>query len=42
MVNDILAEFSGTNAKLLWSVSIDGSRMQEETYKILAVLQKQH
>ena len=39
-VKDIHAEFSGSNAKLWWSVSIDGSSMQNETYKILAVLQR--
>ena len=40
LVNDIQAEFSGDNAKLKWSVSIDGKKLDSETYKILAVLDK--
>ena len=40
LVNDIQAEFDGEKAKLKWSVSIDGKKMQSETYKILAVLDK--
>ena len=40
LVNDIQAEFAGDEAKLKWSVSIDGTKMQSETYKILAVLVK--
>ena len=41
LVNNIQAEFKGDNAKLKWSVSIDGKKMQSETYKILAVLDAQ-
>lgn len=37
---DIEAEFNGDNAKLLWPVSIDGKKIQSETYKILGVLDK--
>jgi hypothetical protein len=40
MVAHIQAEFDGDKAKLKWPVSIDGSKMQSETYKILAVLEK--
>jgi hypothetical protein len=40
MVANIQAEFDGDKAKLTWSVSIDGKKMQSETYKILAVLDK--
>jgi hypothetical protein len=40
IVNDIHAEFSGDNAKLKWPVSIDGKKLESETYKILAVLDK--
>jgi len=40
LVDAIEADFHGDNAKLLWSVSIDGSKKQSETYKILAVLDK--
>ena len=36
--DDIQVEFKGNNAKLLWSVSIDGSKTENETYKILAIL----
>jgi hypothetical protein len=40
LVNDIQAEFDGDKAKLKWPVSIDGKKMQSETYKILAVIDK--
>jgi len=40
LVNNIEAEFDGDKAKLKWSVSIDGKKMQSETYTILAVLDK--
>ena len=40
LVNSIQADFHGDNAKLIWSVSIDGKKMQSETYKILGVLDK--
>ena len=40
LVNNIQAEFHGDKAKLQWTVSIDGKKMQSETYKILAVLEK--
>lgn len=40
LVNDIRAEFSRDNAKLIWPVSLDGKKMQSETYKILAILDK--
>lgn len=36
----LTAEFDGDNAKLFWSVSIDGSKTTNETYKIIAVLRK--
>lgn len=35
---DITAEFDRDNAKLSWRVSLDGSKTQSETYKILGVL----
>ena len=38
LVNTIEAEFDGDNAKLEWSVSIDGKKKQGETYKIIAIL----
>ena len=40
LVEDIDAEFKGDKAKLMWSVSIDGKKMQSETYKVLAILDK--
>jgi hypothetical protein len=40
LVADVQAEFDGDKAKLKWSVSIDGKKMESETYKILAVLDK--
>jgi hypothetical protein len=40
VVDNIEAEFKGDNAKLIWPVSLDGRKMQSETYKILGVLAK--
>ncbi len=40
IVNEIQAKLSGDNAKLKWAVSIDGKKLDSETYKILAVLNK--
>jgi hypothetical protein len=40
LVNDIQADFHGDSAKLSWSVSLDGKKIQSETYKILAVVDK--
>jgi hypothetical protein len=40
LVDDIKAEFKGDKAKLVWVVSLDGKKMQSETYKVLAVLGK--
>jgi hypothetical protein len=37
LVDELQAEFKGDNAKLFWAVSLDGSKMQSETYKIIAV-----
>jgi hypothetical protein len=38
LVDEINADFHGNNAKLEWAVSLDGKKMQSETYKILAIL----
>jgi hypothetical protein len=40
LVNNIQAEFKGDKAKLEWVVSLDGKKMQSETYKVLAVMEK--
>ena len=40
LLNKVTAEFNRDKAKLRWSVSIDGKKMESETYKILAVLDK--
>jgi hypothetical protein len=40
LVESIQADFKGDNAKLFWPVSIDGKKMQSETYKILGILDK--
>jgi hypothetical protein len=40
MFEAVEAEFDGDKAKLKWSVSIDGSKMESETYKVLAVIDK--
>jgi len=40
LVGSIVAELHGDNAKLIWVVSLDGKKMQSETYKVLAILDK--
>ena len=40
LVNEIQVEFDGDKAKLRWSVSIDGKKMESEMYKILGVYNK--
>ncbi len=40
IVENIEADFHGDNAKLIWPVSLDGKKMQSETYKILGILDK--
>jgi hypothetical protein len=40
LVDDIQAEFHGDKAKLFWVVSLDGKKVQSETYKVLAVIEK--
>jgi hypothetical protein len=40
LVEIIDAEFHGDKAKLIWVVSLDGKKMQSETYKVLAILDK--
>jgi hypothetical protein len=40
LVDEITAEFSGDKAKLIWVVSLDGKKLQSETYKVLAILGK--
>jgi len=39
VADDIQAKFKGKNATLIWSVSVDGKKMESETYKILGVLE---
>jgi hypothetical protein len=40
LVNRIETEFSGDKARLYWTTGVDGSKMESETYKILAVLDR--
>jgi len=40
IVDNIEADFKGDNAKLIWPVSLDGKKLQSETYKILGILDK--
>lgn len=40
IVDNIEVDFHGDKAKLTWPVSLDGRKMQSETYKILGVLDK--
>jgi hypothetical protein len=42
LVNEVEAEFDGDKAKLKWSVSIDGKKMESETYKIIGIIDKQN
>jgi hypothetical protein len=38
IVDRIEVEFNGDKAKLIWSVSLDGKKMQSETYQVLGIL----
>jgi hypothetical protein len=38
IVDQIQADFHGDKAKLIWPVSLDGKKMESETYKILGIL----
>lgn len=40
IIDHIEAEFHGDNARLMWPVSLDGKKIQSETYKILGILDK--
>jgi hypothetical protein len=40
IVDNIEVDFHGENAKLIWPVSLDGKKLQSETYKILGILEK--
>ncbi len=40
LVDSIQVDFNGDKAKLIWPVSVDGKKMQSETYKILGILDK--
>jgi len=37
LVDEFEAEFKGDKAKLFWSTSLDGKKVESETYKIIAV-----
>jgi hypothetical protein len=39
--DDLQAEFKGKNAKLMWPVSLDGKKMELETYTILGIVPAQ-
>jgi hypothetical protein len=38
IVDEIQVDFHGDSAKLIWPVSLDGKKLQSETYKILGIL----
>ena len=40
IVDEIDADFNGDKAKLKWPVSLDGKKMDSETYKVIGVLAK--
>jgi hypothetical protein len=37
LVDELQVETHGDKAKLFWNVSLDGKKVQSETYKIIAV-----
>ena len=39
-IDEIQADFKGSNAKLSWSISVDGKKVESETYRILGVIPK--
>jgi hypothetical protein len=39
-VDEIQADFKGSSAKLSWPVSIDGKKVESETYRIIGVIPK--
>jgi hypothetical protein len=41
LINELQVEFSGKDAKLKWPVSLNGKKMESETYRILGVFDKQ-
>jgi hypothetical protein len=40
IIDDVNVEFKGKSAKIFWPVSLDGKKLESETYTILAVLPK--
>jgi hypothetical protein len=38
LIENVQVDFHGDKAKLMWPVSLDGKKMESETYKILAIL----
>lgn len=40
LIDDLQVEFDGDKAKLKWPVSIDGKKIESETYRILGILDK--
>jgi len=39
-IDEIKADFKGSNAKLSWPISVDGKKVESETYRILGVIPK--
>ena len=39
-INEIRADFKGSNAKLSWPISVDGKTVESETYRILGIIPK--
>jgi len=39
-INEIKADFKNSNAKLSWPISVDGKKVESETYRILGVIPK--
>jgi len=40
IVDDVNVEFKGKNAKIFWPVSLNGKKLESETYTIVSVVPK--
>jgi hypothetical protein len=40
LVDELDVEFNKDNAKLFWPVSVDGKKLESETYKIIGIINK--
>jgi hypothetical protein len=40
IIDDVTVEFNGKKAKLFWPVSLDGKKLESETYSIIGIIPK--